>query len=59
MSVFALALGAYIMIGDMSRRFASFPLETVRDVVDFAVQGLALMLLVLPAASRWYRRPRE
>ena len=55
----ALAFGDYILIGDLSRRFASFPLETSRDVADFAVQGLALTLLFLPAASRWYRRPRE
>jgi hypothetical protein len=28
----------------------------LRDVVDLGVQGVALALLFLPAASRWYRR---
>jgi len=54
--LFVLLLGDYVAIGDMGRRFASYPWAATRDVVDWAVQAVALMLLFLPASSRWYRR---
>jgi|GEM_PF-3768275 len=45
-----------VAIGDMGQRFAIYPWAAARDGVDWAVQAVALMLLFLPAASRWYRR---
>jgi hypothetical protein len=54
--LFALLAGDELVVGDLGQRFASYPWATARDVVDFAVQGVALALLFLPAASRWYRR---
>ncbi|HEY8974656.1 MAG TPA: hypothetical protein VIN75_10595, partial [Burkholderiaceae bacterium] len=53
---FAFFLGDYVVVGDMGQRFASFPWATTRDVVDWAVQAAALLLLFLPSASWWYRR---
>jgi len=55
--LFALFLGDYLVEGDMRRRFASYPWATTRDVVDWIVQGVAVAMLFLPAASRWYREP--
>lgn len=54
--LFAYLLGDYIVIGDLGQRFAGYPWATARDLVDWGVQGVALALLFLPAASRWYRR---
>lgn len=54
--LFLLLLGDYVAVGDMGQRFANYPWATTRDVVDWAVQAVALGLLFLPAASRWYRR---
>lgn len=54
--LFVQLLGDYAAVGDMGRRFASYPWAATRDVVDWSVQAVALALLFLPAASRWYRR---
>lgn len=48
-----------LLSSNWSQRSSSFPAATVRDIVSFVLQLLAVVLLFLPSASRWFAHAKS